>query len=150
MNWKAVVIGGLVFWIVTNVVGIVVTGPVIHEGILDPVYQANESFWLPELRQDSLDRAALMPQWLLNSLIFSLIVAGIYSCVHSSFSGAGWKKGMMWGLCVGFLVAGVTWSWSGVFNLPTQMWVWWIIDGLILFLVGGAAMGWATALLAGT
>lgn len=150
MNWKAVIIGGLVFWIVTNIVGMFGTGLIIHEGILDPIYRANESFWLPELRQDPPDMAVLLPTWLLNSLINSLIVAGIYVCVHSSFSGSGWKKGLMWGLCVGILIGSTTWSWSGVFDLPTKMWVWWIIDGLILFSVGGAAMGWATARFAET
>ena len=54
MNWKAVAIGAVVFWLVTNVVALFGTGLIIHEKILDPIYQANESFWLPELRQDPL------------------------------------------------------------------------------------------------
>ena len=74
-----------------------VTGILIHEKILDPVYQANESFWLAELRQDPPDMAALMPQWLLTSFVSSLVVAGIYSLVGGSFSGPGWSRGLKWG-----------------------------------------------------
>ena len=76
MNWKLIIIGGIVFWLVTNILGMFVTGILIHEKILDPVYQANESFWLPELRQDPPDMAALMPQWLLTSFVSSLVVVG--------------------------------------------------------------------------
>jgi len=148
--WKAVIIGGIVFWIVTNIFGMFGTGILIHEKILDPIYRANESFWVPELRQDPPDMAALMPKWLINSLISSLIVSGIYVCVHSSFSGAGWKKGLMWGLCLGFFAGAMVWSWGGLFDLPAKMWVWLVIDGLILYPIGGAAMGWATARFAGT
>ncbi|MGB5389538.1 MAG: hypothetical protein WBP10_05080 [Thermoanaerobaculia bacterium] len=42
MNWKLIIIGGIVFWLVTNILGMFVTGILIHEKILDPVYQANE------------------------------------------------------------------------------------------------------------
>lgn len=143
MNWKAVVIGAIAFFLVTNIVGLAVTGFFIHQKILDPIYRANEYFWLPELTQDPPDMAALMPRWLLNSLISSLVVAGIYVCVHRSFEGGGARKGMMWGLSLGIFSAATYLAMSGVFNLPMKMWIWWAIDGVILFLVGGAAMGWA-------
>ena len=95
MNWKAVVVGAIVFWVVTNILGMFVTGFVIHQKILDPIYQANAAFWLPELRQDPPDMAALMPRWSLNSWLNSLIVAGIYVCRHRSCSGSEWQKGLM-------------------------------------------------------
>jgi len=142
MNWKAVIVGAIVFWLVTNIVGFAVTGFVIHQKILDPIYRANESFWLPELAQDPPDMGAMMPKWLLNSFISSLIVAGIYVCVHGSFSGGGAKKGATWGLCLGFFAAATYLSMSGIFNLPMEIWIWWSVDALILFLIGGAAMGW--------
>ena len=143
MNWRLIIIGGIVFWLVTNILGMFVTGILIHEQILDPVYQANESFWLPELRQDPPDMAALMPQWLLTSFVSSLVVAGIYSLVGGSFSGPGWSRGLKWGLCLGLFSAMSYFAKSGVFDLPLQMWIWWGIDALILFTLGGAAMGWA-------
>jgi hypothetical protein len=143
MNWKLILIGGIVFWLVTNIFGMLVTGMIIHEGILDPIYRANESFWLPPLRQDPPDMAAVMPHWLLTSFVSSLVVAGIYSCVHTSFAGTGWKKGLTWGLCLALLTFMTYMSFSGLFNLPMKMWLWWGVDALILFLLGGAAMGWA-------
>lgn len=143
MNWKLIVIGGVAFWLVTNIVGMFITGMIIHEGILDPIYRANESFWLPPLRQDPPDMAALMPQWLLTSFVSSLVVAGIYSCVRTSFSGSGWRRGLSWGLCLGLFTSMNYMSFAGVFDLPMKLWIWWGVDALILFLLGGAAMGWA-------
>ena len=149
MNWKLVIIGGIAFWLVTNIVGLFGTGMVIHEGILEPVYRAHESFWIPALNEDPPDMAAVMPRWLLMSLLSSVVVAGLYSCVHSAFKGPGWKRGMVWGLCLGIFSFVSLLGWSGVINLPMQIWIWWGIDGLILFLIGGAAMGWAGQRFAG-
>ena len=87
--------------------------------------------------------AALMPGWLLTSLLSSLVVAGIYSCVHTSFNGPGWKKGLTWGLCLGILICTTYLAFSGLFDLPLKLWIWWGIDALILYLIGGAALGWA-------
>lgn len=50
---------------------------------------------------------------------------------------------MKCGLCLGVFSAMSYFSMAGVFDLPLQMWIWWGIDALILFIVGGAAMGWA-------
>jgi hypothetical protein len=44
MNWKLILIGGVIFWLVTNILGMFVTATLIHEKVLDPIYQANESF----------------------------------------------------------------------------------------------------------
>ena len=143
MNWKAVVIGAIVLFLVTNILGMFGTGILIHQKILDPIYRANESFWLPELAQDPPDMAVLMPKWLLNSFLSSLVVAGIYACVHGSFSGGGAKKGMTWGLCLAFIAGSTYLAMSGIFNLPTKMWLWWAVDAFVLFIIGGAAMGWA-------
>ncbi len=149
MNTKAIVVGTLVFWLVTNLLGMFVTGFLIHSMILKPTYQATQSFWLPALNQDPPDMAALLPHWLLVALAMSLVVAGIYSCVRSSFKGPGWKRGLTWGLSLGIFIFVYTFSLSGVFNLPLSMFVWWGIDGLLAFTIGGAAMGWATEKFAG-
>ena len=50
---------------------------------------------------------------------------------------------MIWGLCLGFLSGSTYMAMSGIFNLPMKMWIWWAVDGFVLFLIGGAAMGWA-------
>ncbi len=143
MNWKLIFVGGIVFWLVTNIVGMFGTGIIIHEMILDSAYRANQSFWIPALRQDPPDMAAVLPYWLLNSFLSSLVVAGIYSCVQSAFSGPGWKRGLLWGLSLGIFTFATLLSYSGVIDLPMQIWIWWGVDSVILFLIGGAALGWA-------
>ena len=143
MNMRLVMVGTIVFWLVSNIVGIAVTGPIIHEKILDPEYRANESFWLPELSQDPPDYGALMPRWLLNSFLTSLVVAGIYSCVRNSFPAPGWKQGFYWGLSLAVLMVATNNAWSGVFDLPSKLWIWWSVDVMIVYSIAGIAMGWA-------
>lgn len=149
MNWKLIIIGGLVFWLVTNILGYGVTGPIIHESILDPMYRANESLWIEPLRQDPPDMAAVMPRWIVVSLISSLIVAGLYSCLRKAFQGPGWRCGMTWGFYLGIFSFITLVSYSGVVALPMTIVIWWGVDGLILFVLGGAAMGWAGERFAG-
>jgi dipeptide/tripeptide permease len=141
MNWKLVIVGGLVFWVVTNVVGFGVAS-FIDEGVLDPIYRANSEFWLPELNQDPPDIAALMPFWLTTSLIASLVFAGIYSKVRGSFTGPGWRRGLGFAVCLALLYFVFMLGWSGIFNLPGQLWFWWGVEALILYLIAGAVMGW--------
>jgi hypothetical protein len=143
MNWKCIIVGAIVFFVVTNILGMFVSGPIIHEGILDAAYTANESFWRPELTLDPPDMAALMPMWLLNGFIVSLIVAWLYCCFRRCLRGAEWKRGMKFCLCLSIFGTGMILAWSGVFNLPSKIWLWWAIDGLVIYALGGIALGWA-------
>ena len=143
MKWKCIIIGGLVFWIVTNILGFA-TGPIIHNGVLKAPYQDNASFWVPELREDPPDMAALMPIWLLNSLILSLVVAWLY-CRCRCCDGPGWKCGLYFGLGLAIFICALYRSWSGVFDLPSTIWIWWCVETVIMYVIGGAAMGWAVA-----
>ncbi len=43
MNWKLVIIGGIVFYAATFVISLI-TGPLIHEGVLESTYQQYEMF----------------------------------------------------------------------------------------------------------
>jgi hypothetical protein len=143
MKWKCILIGGLVFWLMSNVLSFG-TGALIHEGALKADYQANSAFWLPELNQDPPDMAALMPTWLLNSLIVSLIVGWLYCCCRCG-EGAGWRRGLGFGFGIGVFVCGTYLAMSGVFNLPAKIWIFWGVEGLIIYTLGGAVMGWAVA-----
>lgn len=149
MNWKLVIVGGLVFWVVTWILGFGVTGYLIHDQILDPVYRANSSFWIPELNQDPPDMAAVMPFWLIGSLIASLIYAGFYAKVVACFTGPGWRRGLMFAFCLVWVYWAFLLGFSGLFNLPTELWIWWGVEALILYLAGGIAMGWAGGKFAG-
>lgn len=143
MNWKCIIIGAIVFFVVTNILGIAVTGPLIHEGILDPVYQENEQFWRPELRQDPPDVASLMPMWLLNGFIVSLIVAWLYCCFRHCLKGPDWQRGLKFGLYLAIFGCSIMLAWFGVFALPGVIWMWWGVDFLVIYAIGGAVMGWA-------
>jgi len=50
-NIKVILLGGLAMYAAQWIVSMV-TGAVIHEGILTELYMANSSFWRPELSQD--------------------------------------------------------------------------------------------------
>jgi hypothetical protein len=142
MNWKLILIGGVVFFVVAFALSFV-TGPVIHNNILLPTYQATAGFWRPELMQNPPDMAALAPRLLTSGLISSFILAGVYGRVRSSFTGTGWQRGLKYGFVVFLLVVGFYLSMSVAFNLPDNVWVWWSVDSLLAYLIGGAALGWA-------
>lgn len=141
MNWKLILIGGVAFWLVTNLLGFA-TGPLIHTGKLDPIYRANEAFWVPALNQDPPDIAAMMPIWLRNSLIASLVYAAIYGMVHPSLGAPGWRRGLTFGLILAVLAAVSYLSFSGLFNLPDELWLWWALEALVVLGVGGVVLGW--------
>lgn len=140
MSWKLIVIGGLVFYLVMFALSFV-TGIVIHEGILEGAYKANSHMWLPELTQDPPDMGALMPRWIAAGLFGSFILAAIYDCIRSAFIGPGWKRGLFYGLILfGFSVVWLL-GYSGFIHLPSQIWIWWAIDSLILYLPAAVALG---------
>ena len=60
-NIKVILLGGLAMYVAEFLLSMA-TGGVIHEGILTELYQANASFWRPELNQQPPDMAALMPR----------------------------------------------------------------------------------------
>ena len=33
-------------------------------------------------------------------------------------------------------------GWSGVFNLPETIWAWWVVEGLVIYCLSSAALGW--------
>ena len=140
MNWKLILLGGLAYFGTTFVVSMI-TGFVIHEGILADAYDATESFWRPELNQEPPEMGALMPMWIFNGIVTALVIAAIYSFIRPAFSGAGWRKGLSYGLLLAAFTAAYHLGLSGFFNLPGEIWGWWSIDGLILFAAGGAVLG---------
>jgi hypothetical protein len=141
-HWKLVVIGGLVFYVVTFLLSFV-TGPLIHNGVLKETYRAHAPLWRPELNQDPPDMAALMPRWIVTGIIASLIIAGVYAAVRPAFAGPGWLRGVKGAVCLALLL--VAWGplgYAGVFNMPDKIWIWWVGEGAVLYLVAGAVLGW--------
>jgi hypothetical protein len=140
MNWKLIVLGGLAYYITAFIVSMA-GGALIHEGVLEDLYRATEDFWRPELRTDPPDMAALMPMWISIGLITSFILAGIYSVFRAALSGPAWQRGLKFGIAVWLLNTSLMAAWQGIFNLPTEIWVWWSVDAAIYVLLGSIVLG---------
>jgi len=139
---KLVVLGGIAFYIVTFAVSFA-TGPLIHEGLLMDTYRASSQLWRPELNQDPPDMGALMPRWITTGVIGSLIVAFVFAWVRPAFSGPGWKRGLQGGLCL--VLLGIVFGplgYSGVFNAPDKIWIWWALESPFYYLPAGLVLGW--------
>jgi hypothetical protein len=142
MNWKIIFIGGVAFYVAMFIVSFG-TGYLIHspEGVLFETYKATASFWRPELNANPPDMAALMPTWIATGLVSALIAAGIYSVVRTSLAGPPWQRGLKFGLIAALCGLINALGYRGVFNLPDDIWQWWIVDATILHLVGGIVLG---------
>ena len=140
-NAKVIFLGGLVYYIVMWVISMV-SGMVIHEGILDPIYTAHQEFWRPELNQDPPDIASLMPRWITTGLIGAFIGAGIYDNIRSAFSGSGAVQGAKFGVVMALIYASTAAGWSGIFNLPEAVWFWWAVEGVVIYIIGATVLGW--------
>lgn len=143
MNWKIIFIGGLAFYIAQWIISFG-TGPLIHDGVLNDLYIDNASFWRPELVQDPPDMAALLPRWIATGLICTLILAAIYAWIRGCFGGPGWMKGLKYGLILWLFGICQMAGWSGVFNLPETIWIWWGIEAILYFAIGGMVLGWVS------
>jgi hypothetical protein len=139
-NIKVILLGGLAMYVAEFLLSMV-TGGLIHEGILKELYIANASFWRPELNQDPPDMAALMPVWITTGLITTFIIVAIFDNIRSALDGSSWLKGAKFGFIVFLFSACFSAGWSGVFNLPGMIWVWWNVEALAMYLVGGAVLG---------
>lgn len=147
MNWKIIVIGGVLFFIGTWLIG-PISGPLIHEGVLADDYLATSTFWRPELNEKPPNMAALLPLWISTGLISAFIVAGIYAVVRRSFGGAGWLRGLKYGIVLTLLAITFMLAYSGIFNLPYRIWAWWALETTASMLLGGVLLGWVAEKLA--
>ena len=141
MNWKLIVLGGLALYVTQFVLAMAITGPLLHEGLLEADYDQTTEFWRPELTQEPPDMGALMPMWIINGLIGAFVGAALYGWLRPAFRGAAWKKGLSFGIVLTLFVATYHLALSGVFNLPMKIWFWWTIDMLLLAAVGGMVLG---------
>ena len=143
-NLKVILLGGLAFYVAQWIVS-AITGSFIHEGVLLEAYQANASFWRPELNQVPPDMAALLPRWITTGLISTFILTAIYDNIRSALDGSGAVKGLKFGFIAWLFSVCLSAGWSGIFNLPNEIWIWWNAEFLLIYLVGGAVLGFVTA-----
>lgn len=140
MNWKLVVVGGIVFYVVTFAVSMG-TGPLVHEGLLKADYKAHASHWRPELNQDPPDMAALMPRWVTTGVLTSFVIAWLFGALRGAWDGAGWRRGLLFGVVLSVVNCLYCAGWSGVFNLPDKIWAVWGLESFAYNLPGGAVLG---------
>lgn len=140
MNAKIIFAGGLAMYVAQFVIAMA-TGPLIHEGVLVDAYMATAGFWRPELMADPPDMAALLPLWITTGIVGALVIAGIYGVVRSAYAGAGWLRGAKFGFTVWLVQLVSMAGWSGVFNLPYEIWGWWAAEGAAYMIVGGIVLG---------
>jgi hypothetical protein len=147
LNIKVIVAGGLAMYVAQFLLSMV-TGPLIHNNILTELYIANASFWRPELNQDPPDMAALMPRWIAVGVIVAFIMAAIYDNLRAALDGSALLKGLKYGVILFLINLCFAAGWSGIFNLPETIWFWWNVEGLVIYLIGGAVLGWVAGKLA--
>lgn len=143
MNWKIAIIGGIVMYVAMFILSFG-TGYFVHSpdaGVLAETYRATAGFWRPELNAVPPDMMALMPMWVANGLISAIVMAGVYSVVRPSLAGAAWQRGLKFGVIVALFALVNMLAYWGVFNLPSNVWQWWFVEGTILNLAGGAVLG---------
>lgn len=152
MNWKVVFIGGVVYYVALFVLSMVL-GIVIHDpqsGILAEAYGATMSFWRPELFQEKPDPGLMLKMWIPSGLLCAFLAAGIYVAIRSSLAGPAWMRGLKFGVISSiFAIIGVL-GYRGVFNLPDQIWAWWIVGAVVMYLPAGVVLGWIAQRLAPT
>ena len=113
-------------------------------GLVVEVYQATATFWRPELIKQPPDMAALLPMWIASGLIGAFLSAAVYDWLRPALAGAGWQRGLKFGVIAFIFHLVATLGFQGVFNLPAQIWVWWCVEAVAYLLVGGIALGWVT------
>lgn len=141
MNFKLIALGGLAFYVMTWVISMI-TGPLIHQGVLADAYLATASFWRPELTQVPPDMAGLMPRWIVTGLVHSFVIAAFYGYFRPAFDGSGFMRGFKFGVVLWLLFASLMGTWSGIFNLPDRIWFWWIVESAVVYALCCGVMGW--------
>lgn len=143
VNWKIVVIGGVTYYAAFFLLSII-GSMFVHspDGVLGPIYKEFAVFWRPELNADPPDMGALMKMWVPIGLLSSFLLAGIYSVICSSLAGAGWQRGLKFGVISWIFGAVAAMGYWGVLNLPNKIWFWWLVEGIWMHLIAGAVLGW--------
>lgn len=142
-NIKLILLGGLAYYATQWLVSMI-SGFVIHEGVLDSVYRAVPEFWRPELNEDPPNMGALMPLWITTGLIGAFVGVFIFDNIRAALGGSAVIKGVKFGFLMALFYASICAGFNGIFNVPETIWAWWAIEGFIIFMIGGAVLGWVT------
>jgi hypothetical protein len=145
MNWKIVFIGGVAYYVALFAVSMIL-GQLIHapdSGVLAESYRATASFWRPELNANPPDPKLIWTLWIPSGLIGAFLAAGVYGAIRPALTGAGWKRGLKFGVIALVFALVNALGYHGVFNLPGKIWIWWMIGAAVMYLAAGPVLGWA-------
>jgi hypothetical protein len=144
MNWKIIFVGGLAWYAAQFVVSLIL-GFVIHSpesGVLADAYRATASFWRPELNANPPDAGLFWSLWIPSGLLGAFLAAGAYGVIRPALTGPGWRRGLKFGVIALVFAVINALGYNGVFDLPAEIWIWWMLGAAILYLVAGPVLGW--------
>ena len=150
MNWKIIFVGGFVYYAALFVVSMVL-GHFIHApdtGVLAEAYKATASFWRPELNANPPDMRLLWEMWIPSGLLGAFLAAGVYSVIRPALTGPGWQRGLKFGVIALVFAIVNALGYHGVFNLPGNIWIWWMVGAAVMYLAAGPVLGWIAEKLA--
>ncbi len=133
MNWKRILIGGIVAGAVMNVLDMLV-GLLVLEGRYKALQDAG--IYLKE------PRLPFVPLWILGLFAMGVIAAWFYAAVRPRL-GQGPKTALLVGLALGLMshvaynVSAASWGQQGRF-LPAM----WMVSGIVELVVGTLVAGW--------
>jgi hypothetical protein len=68
--------------------------------------------------------------------------------VRTSLAGAGWQRGLKFGVLLSALNLAWMAAYSGVFNLPNAIWGWWAVETILMNLLASVLLGFVAEKLA--
>ena len=74
-------------------------------------------------------------------MVFALGVAALFQWVYPRLQGAGWRRGIIFGVSLCPLIWATYLGMWTLFTLPVILWVWWGVYFLVISVLAGAAMG---------
>lgn len=146
MNIKFVLLGGIAYFLVTQIIG-AISGSLVHGpgGALEATYKTYAAMWRPELNATPPDLMALMPLWLTTAAVNALLVAAVFDLIRTSLSGGAVAQGLRFGLTVSLIMVGLYGLYFGIFALPPKVWIFWGVEGLLSYCLGGIGLAWVGA-----
>ena len=128
MNWKKVLIAGVVVWILSSVFGWLTCG-----WLFNWVYELPPNIWNePEVIMGNMLWSALL------TFVVSIVFVFVFALFYKGIPGKGVKKGIVYGFAVWLVGVLPQVSMPLFMTISTGVVVYWIISGLVFKMLYGA------------
>ncbi|MBU1625796.1 hypothetical protein KKB18_00325 [bacterium] len=134
MNWRKIIICGVLVWIVNFLIGWVTCGCLFNW-----VYELPPDIWKdPETMKSGVTLMGLFLTGILSALIF----AGVFAFIYKGIPGTGIKKGVIYGFIVWLVgaLSGIA-SMGFFMTIATTVLIYWIVQALVMNIINGAVIG---------